>query len=285
MGTSKSILAGITFILTLINSGHTQIIEHLDGNKTSYEVNGNGEVLLFIHAGGLDRHLWKPQIQKFKNQYKVVTYDIRGHGASSFVGNDRSDIDDIISIIDKEAIQRVNIIGCSMGAILAIDFLLEYPNRVDQVVLVSPGLIGLQENDSLYQSQIRAYVSAIQKNDTSLMISKLKKMNAIGSDAHVLKKEVDEYVQKSLTDYVNRKGMLRPPNLKNWSPKDKLASIENQVLIIYGTEDHPYIFKNAQFIHKKISNSKIISIKQAAHLPNLERASDFNKILADFLRN
>ncbi|MEM7243686.1 MAG: alpha/beta fold hydrolase, partial [Pseudomonadota bacterium] len=73
--------------------------------------------------------MWDPQVADFQKNYQVITYDIRGHGQSSFVDNEAKDIGDLIAILDHLQIERVHLVGLSLGGAFAIDAALTYPSQ------------------------------------------------------------------------------------------------------------------------------------------------------------
>ena len=111
-------------------------------NEIFYQVFGQGSPLVLIHGGGADHRMWREQVDYFKKEYKVVVYDIRGHGRSNFEENDRPDINDLEILADELGLKKINLAGLSLGAILALDFALANPARVEKLILLSPGLIG-----------------------------------------------------------------------------------------------------------------------------------------------
>ncbi|MEL7123936.1 MAG: alpha/beta hydrolase, partial [Bacteroidota bacterium] len=211
-------------------------INAVDQNQMAYRQSSSDldEYLVFIHAGGLDQEMWEDQIKFFRRRYNVITYDVRGHGKSLEMLTSRLEIDDLKGILETESIQRINLVGCSLGAIIALDFVLTYPEYVDQLVLVSPGLVGFQEKNSEFLALMGTYVQAIQSGDEQKMVQELKKLNAIGETQRTLKSEIDQYVEGRLTDFVARKAHLRVPQIKEASPLDQLKTISVPTLVLSG---------------------------------------------------
>jgi pimeloyl-ACP methyl ester carboxylesterase len=68
------------------------------GTKPYYEVVGEGQPLVLIHPGSLDRRIWDDQFTAFADYYKVIRYDVRGHGKSALPTKPYSDAADLCSI-------------------------------------------------------------------------------------------------------------------------------------------------------------------------------------------
>ena len=212
----------------------------------------------------------------------MITYDVRGHGKSVEMLSSKFEMDDLIGILETEGIQRIKLVGCSLGAIIALDFVLAYPEYVDQLVLVSPGLLGFQEKNSEFLALMGTYVQAIQSGEEQKMVQELKKLNAIGETQRTLKAKIDEYVEGRLTDFVARKAHLRVPQIKEASPLDQLKNINTPTLVLSGNKDFSYIKDNAQVLAGGISNARLEEVANAGHLINLEEPKVFNKLLRDF---
>ncbi len=240
--------------------------------------------IVFVHAGGLDQEMWAKQRSFFGQKYEVFTYDIRGHGRSLSKVDTALEIDDLKAFLEELIFDKVHLVGCSLGAIISLDFVLAYPEYVDKLVLVSPGLIGVQEKSPDFLAMMTQYVGAIQQGKQEEMLHCLKKLNALGQNERQLAPEIDEYVTTQLEGFIESGNYLRVPQLKEVAPASRLGEIKSKTLILYGEEDFDYIKTNAQALHEGIPQSKLKSFDEAAHLINLEQPEQFNRKLKAFLR-
>ena len=106
----------------------------LNGNYYSY-VNNNTVPLVFIHGVGLDHKMWKPQIDSLKN-YSTLTYDLLGHGKTDLTLNEIT-LDDfsnqLRSILKFLKIDKINLIGFSLGSLIAINFASKFQNVLERL--------------------------------------------------------------------------------------------------------------------------------------------------------
>ena len=106
----------------------------------NYKVEGKGEPLLFIHGLSDNLLYWEFLANNLKNDYQVIRVDLRGHGESE-LGNDEitidSYVDDLINILNGLNVDKVNLIGFSLGGVIALDFTVKYPEKVYSLVLMS----------------------------------------------------------------------------------------------------------------------------------------------------
>ena len=105
-----------------------------------YKVEGKGKPLVFIHGLSDNLLYWEFLAAKLKNDYQIIRVDLRGHGDSE-LGSDEITIDlyvnDLINLLDELHVDKVNLIGFSLGGAVALDFVLKYPKKVDSLVLMS----------------------------------------------------------------------------------------------------------------------------------------------------
>ncbi|MEL7378214.1 MAG: alpha/beta hydrolase, partial [Bacteroidota bacterium] len=218
-----------------------------DGVNISYVTAGQGQPLVLIHAGGLDKSMWQSQMKELSKDFWVMAYDVRGHGSSVSTTNDQLEIDDLSALLDQEGVdQKINLLGCSLGAIIALDYAMAHPDKVDHMVLVSPGLIGFQEQNEEFLQQISNYVAALQNGDQAAMIEELKQMNAIGKADRRIDPGISDYVEDRLAAYIDRGSHLRIPRLAELNPIPRLDTLTMETLILYGDLDFGYIEENAR---------------------------------------
>ncbi len=107
----------------------------LENSPIVYYVSGTGhkEWILFLHAAFVDHNMFRTQIGYFQDKYNVLTLDVIGHGNSTAAQKGGS-IDKmsfwISEILKKEKIEKIHIVGVSLGAVLAQDFANRYPEAV-----------------------------------------------------------------------------------------------------------------------------------------------------------
>ncbi|CAN5329029.1 hypothetical protein BH23BAC3_BH23BAC3_23180 [soil metagenome] len=112
----------------------------LNGISVSYTDDGlqDAPVIFFIHGFPLNKSLWSSQVDALEKNFRVITYDIRGHGESE-VGPDTLSInlfsDDLIRLMDELGIKSGIICGLSMGGYIALNAILKYPDRLDALIL------------------------------------------------------------------------------------------------------------------------------------------------------
>jgi pimeloyl-ACP methyl ester carboxylesterase len=122
-----------------MNGGPESGFAEVDRASLYYEVVGNGEPLVLIHAGIADRRMWDGQLGAFAEHPRVIRYDMRGCGRSdTSEGAPFSHHDDLRGLLDSLGIERASFVGCSIGAKTVIDFALDQPWRARALVWSAP---------------------------------------------------------------------------------------------------------------------------------------------------
>ena len=126
-----------------------------------YEASGAGDPVVLIHAFSVDRRMWAPQIAALETRFRVIRYDLRGHGKSAAPSEPYAAHEDLLSVLDAVGVSRATLIGLSAGSTLAIDFALAHPDRRavvrSQILVVFPhtpdGVHGKREQEQRPQRQ------------------------------------------------------------------------------------------------------------------------------------
>lgn len=110
---------------------------NVNGGNLFYEDRGDGPVIVLLHAGGRDHTMWDAQARTFTRGFRVIRYDLRGHGRSTARMGPFDTVDDLRRVLDHLGVEHARLVGVSMGAGVALEAALRMPDRVDRVVLVS----------------------------------------------------------------------------------------------------------------------------------------------------
>ena len=137
--------------------------KRINGTNLFFSVKGKGEYLLVIHGGpGLNHSYFKPHLNPLENTFKVVYYDQRACGKSSIPASDSISlkffVDDIEEIRKVLKTEKINILAHSWGVVLAIRYALQYPGRINKLILSDPVMLSRE-----YDQEAAALV---QKNST-----------------------------------------------------------------------------------------------------------------------
>jgi pimeloyl-ACP methyl ester carboxylesterase len=259
----------------------------VNGARIYYEVAGEGEPLVLVHAGIADSRMWDGQIDAFADGYKVVRYDMRGFGRTGMVDGPFSHHEDLRGLLDFLALNRVHIVGCSMGGGTVLDFALEYPERVGNLVLVGSAIGGFdpdfgppKEWDELVAADEAGNLERISELEVRMWV------DGPGRSP--------EDVEASIRDLVREMNLIALQNEATelgdeWESEppaaDRLPDIQAPTLLMIGDEDQPRIFAAADLLEKELPNVRKVIMHGTAHVPNMEHPGEFNRVVLDFLRD
>src|SRR5688572_23158851 len=172
----------------------TNFASSFDETPIAYEVHGKGSpALVFVHGWSCDRTYWKGQLSPFAESYKVVTIDLAGHGASG-LGRQAYTIysfgSDVAAVVKKLGLQRVILVGHSMGGDVIADAARQLPGRVAALVMVDTykrlGTVRTPE-------QIEAFVNRFRTHFADSVRPFVRRMFLPNSDTSLV-----EYVAKDM---------------------------------------------------------------------------------------
>jgi len=256
----------------------------LNGARIHYERSGTGFPVLFIHAGIADSRMWEPQARAFARHFDMVRPDLRGFGDTALPPAPYSGIADLSALLDHLHIDRAHVVGCSMGGTLALDLALEHPQRVARLVLVAAGVSGsnLGAADAALFTEVEEAdkagdMDAVNRAEVRLWVDGPRRRE--GSAPATVRALVLDMNGRSLhTDWASAESQpIGRPAI------GRLREIAAPTLVIAGDQDLPHCLANADLITSKVPRARKVIIKDAAHLPSLERPEEFNRVVLDFL--
>ena len=253
--------------------------------EISYNDEGpeNRPVVIFIHGFPFNKSMWDFQLETLKEHYRVIAYDVRGHGKSEPGKGDFSiDLfaDDLIHFMDELAIDTAIVCGLSMGGYIALNAIERYPSRFTGLILCDTQ--SKADNSEAREKRMKA-IESIRVNGLEhyaeesiknlfAFLSFTTKREEIAAVKNMILKTTVETIIKTLHALAGRKDMSA-----------KLGEIKVPVLIMVGKKDIITPPEKSEFMHEKIEDSTLELIDYAGHLSNLENPEDFNRNLKKFL--
>lgn len=255
-----------------------------DGTRIGYDSWGSGPDLVFLHAAIADRSMWMPQIDFLADRYRCTTCDLRGFGDTSIGAQAYSRRDDVAAVMDAVGAESATLIGCSVGAGVALDFAIERPDRVDGLVLVGVSPAGFQHDDAIVQDiedQVDAAIAAGDREEAARLEVRLWVDGPRRDEGAAPQWLRDKVTQWCLAMYeVDDWGdsiQLDPPAMA------RLHDVRSPTLVIVGSEDTDEILAGCRATSDGVGGAELVELAGAAHLPSLEVGDGFNQVLDGFL--
>ena len=255
-----------------------------DPNQNHYYFNNNKTLpLVFIHGVGLDHQMWEPQIKQL-SEYSILTYDLLGHGKTPFK-KDKLTLNDfskqLSSILEYLKLSKINLVGFSLGSLIALDFASSFQDKLNKLVLIG----------TTYQRS---------ENERSLVLDRFNqaKINKPISKQALKRWFSDEYLKKNPNTYDLFMKILdkSPEDHQNFlkayelfanheDNKQSIQSIKTKTLIMTGSNDQGSTPKMSKELTKDITNANYIEISDGKHLCSIECADDVNMNIRNFIKN
>ena len=268
-------------------SGLKQSSVSINGQTLSYlERPGEGETIVLVHGFGADKDNWIRFVRHIPKEYRVIAFDMPGHGDSDKTLDKTYTIDFMASSLDQAVnalgISKFHLAGNSMGGWISILYATRNPNKVITLCLVDNA--GLQ---------------AVSPEPSDLALALLKGQSPLTPTS---KEEFDEllgyafykkpFIPWPITSVLADKAMARSDfNKKMWKEfttqstdiNPLLADLNVPVLVIWGDKDRILHVSTTEVLRKSLRNSEIIIMKDCGHLPMLERPQETAGYYVTFL--
>lgn len=256
------------------------------GGRMYYEAEGEGEPILFLHGHTLDMRMWEPQLEAFKHDYRVIRVDFCGYGHSSDQeeGVQFTYVDDVVTLLDSLRLDRVHLVGLSMGSFVASEMVALHSDRLITALLASGNIRkrkGPSEPmDSIESAARDAEIAAIREQGVDNWKHDWIEQLITGGGSN------SESIRESLTQQVmdwNGWQLLHKEarlyyGYEAWDSL-KARQPELPVLILSGEQEH----KGKNPMLPYLPNGRQVIIPDCGHMSNMERPEEFNAHLRELL--
>ncbi len=243
-----------------------------DGVNLYYEVYGSGPVILLTHGYSATSAMWHGQVEALSRDYKLVLWDMRGHGMSDYpedqsLYTEAATVGDMAAILDKVGAERAIIGGLSLGGYMSLAFHLAFPARTRALLIIDtgPGF----KNDAARE----AWNATARETSAKLESEGLAYLQAMSPERKTS-------IHKSAKGLARAgRGMLtqRDARVINSLPEIKVPAI-----VVVGANDAPFL-NASDYMAKKIPNAKQVVIADAGHASNIDQPKAFNEAVMNFL--
>ena len=243
-----------------------------DGVNIYYEDHGAGPAILLSHGYSATSRMWEAQVAALKNSYRVITWDMRGHGQSDSPDDpaaysEAATVDDMAAILKHLGIESAVIGGLSLGGYMSLAFNIAHPGMVRALMLFDTG---------------PGYKNPVARegwNETSRKRAETfeaKGLDALGSSAEV---RVSQHRSAQGLAHAAR-GMLAQFDSRII---ESLDSIKVPTLVLVGEKDQPFLGAT-DYMAKKIPGATLATIPDAGHASNIDQPVAFNEAVERFLK-
>jgi pimeloyl-ACP methyl ester carboxylesterase len=240
--------------------------------------------LVFLHAGVADGRLWDGAMAAAGGQRSALRMDRRGFGQTRIeAARPHAWIEDLRAVLDALGLDRVELVGCSQGGRIAIDFALAWPERVAGLTLVAPAVTGAPtpQLDAASQSLAEAAEAA----EAAGNVDELNRLEArLWLDGPGQPEGRVGGATRTLFLDMNGIALRSPPPGEALPAPDawtRLEALPGTVRLVWGSLDLPHLVARCQRMAERLSAARCWPMRGLAHLPSLEAPQAFNHVLAE----
>jgi 3-oxoadipate enol-lactonase len=254
----------------------------VDGGAVAWREAGEGPVVVLLHGLGGSRIAWEPQLAALSADHRVVAWDLPGYGASpppaaplTFPGL----ADAVVGLLDTLGVDRVPLVGLSLGGMVALHTALEHPGRVSGLALLdtSPafGLDGTDPDE--WRAARRAPLDA-GLTPADVAVEVLTSVAGPGLQGPALDQAVAA-MGRIPADGLRAVIDLLPTH----DVRSRLSEITVPTLVVVGALDAETPLGYSEALAHGIPGARLEVVADAGHLTNLEQPQPVNRLLAGFL--
>ena len=258
--------------------------KNFDPNQNYYFFNKKKSIpVVFIHGVGLDHQMWDQQVD-YLSEFSILTYDLLGHGKTPF-HKDKLNLKDfsnqLLELLDHLKIEKINLVGFSLGSLIALDFSSHFQNKVEKLILIGT-----------------TYKRSDQERSLVLDRYNQAKLNKPISRQALKRWFSDKYLEENPETYDFFMNILNkvPDDHKNflkayelfanhYDDFEAIKKIDRKTLVMTGSEDVGSTPAMSKELVKDLVNSTYIEIKNGKHLCSIECVDDVNMNIKNFINN
>ncbi len=260
---------------------------HIEANgiRINYELTGKEDapVVMLSHSLASSMVMWNPQLKVLEPHYRVLRYDMRGHGGSDATEGAYS-LDllaaDVIALLDVLNIDTLHFVGLSIGGMIGQCLALNFENRFQSLALCDTAPIIPDDAKPLFEERMDL---ARTKGMQALVEGTLERWFTppyLEQNPPAVDLIRNQFMATSVTGFNGCSQAILGLNYL-----DRLSEIKLSTLIIVGEDDPGTPVEASEAIHALIANSKLVVLPSAAHLSNIEQTEAFNSALLAFLQS
>ncbi len=251
------------------------------GTKIHYLEAGSGPTVILLHGLGGSTQNWALNISVLAQNFRVIVPDQIGFGKSDkpFINYRIGTYVDYLNQFCKQLkIERASLVGNSMGGWIAAAYAIAFPDRVERLVLVDAAgyappanfdhriLYGLNPSTREGMKQVASKVFYNKLFISDVLIDQALAFRITAGDGYTIKSMIESIIRGE--DFLD----------------NRVKSIKQPTLVVWGRQDGLTLLADGERFKKEIPNSTLLVIEECGHIPQFEKAAEFNVAVLKFLQ-
>lgn len=251
-----------------------------NGINLHYEIHGEGRPLLFIHGLGSSGRDWELQVEEFSKSYRVITFDLRGHGQSDKPPGPYTIAmfaADAAGLLRGLGVENPHVVGLSLGGAVAFQMAVDAALPIKTLVIVNsaPELLVRSFKDRLMVWQRVAIVNLLGMRKMGEALS--RRLFVKPEQEDIRRIFVERWAENDKRAYLNAMRAL-----VGWSVSERIGSIRVPTLVIAADQDYSPVAVKKEYA-AKIPGAQLVVIPDSRHATPVEKPQEFNAVLQKFL--
>jgi len=244
------------------------------------EDTGSGIPLVLVHGFLGSSDMWEPQINFFKDNFRVIAPALPGFGNSGAINSCNSIecmAQAVLNIVEKKGIKNFNLLGHSMGGMIVQEIAKIAGDKILKLICYGTGPRGNIPGRFETIDQSRKKLRIYGLKNTAYRIAKTWFIEEEKAKYFYLCEKAGKQTSIDAAD----NGLIA---MKDWNGVKNLKNIKNKTLIVWGDQDKAYNLNQVESLNDNIPNSDLKIIKGCSHNVHLEKPDEFNKVVEEFLK-
>ena len=244
---------------------------------------GDGEPLVFLHGVGGDAASWAPQIAAFSGAFRAIAWDMPGYGLSRSLDHMTFPAlaGSLLELLDRLGLERVHLVGHSMGGMVAQEFAALWPERIAALVLSATSPAFGRPDGDFQKRFVEARIAPLDNGKTMADLADEMVTTMMGPAADPGGVAIARRSMAGVPEATYRAAIAC---LVTFDRRDALASYTMPVLVLAGGADSNASAPMMEKMAGRIPDADYVCMKGTGHLGNLENPAAFNAVVGSFLR-
>lgn len=244
---------------------------------------GRGEPLVFLHGIGGNADVWQPQLAFFSRYYRAIAWDMPGYGGSAPLAEMTFPAlaEALLVLLDRLSLDKVHLLGHSMGGMVAQTFASQHAGRLHSLVLAATSAAFGRSDGAWQQQFLRERLEPLERGVTMAELAPQLVAGITGDDAD---KAGIELAVRSMArvEPDTYRSALRC--LLDFDQRSALPGIAVPTLILAGANDRTAPAPVMEKMARRMPQASYVCLEGLGHLANLENPARFNCALMHFLQ-
>jgi len=264
-------------------------VRSADGTRIHCEESGAGTPVVFVHEYGGSCRSFDLQVAAFRQRFRCVAFNARGYPPSAIpptVDSYSQDhaVADIAAVMDGLGLDRVHLVGVSMGAASTLQYSLREPARVVSATLV--GIGSGSDDPSTFRANAEANAKLLESRGMAALLAQMSesptRRRLKDKNPPEFRRFSEQMLAMSPLGHGNTSRGVQGRRPTLYVHEKRLAALRVPVLVVVGDEDEP-CRKPSEFLERVLPDARLRVFPQTGHCVNLENPEEFNSLCLAFL--